>query len=107
MRWLQDGVEVATTRALAVGSGHAVTMRRFDRASQARLQAVPAHVALCAAGEELGCPQLAQLLRRVAPNGEIRSQQAQLIRRMVFDIFMGNTDDHEKNHALLRQANGH
>ena len=101
------GVEVAQTQALPVGTGHAVAVRRFDRAGQARLHAVSAHVALRAAGEEFGYPQLAQLLRRVAPAEAIRSQQAQLFRRMVFNILMDNTDDHEKNHALLRQANGH
>ena len=101
------GVEVAQTQALPVGTGHAVAVRRFDRAGQARLDAVSAHVALRAAGEEFGYPQLAQLLRRVAPAEAIRSQQAQLFRRMVFNILMDNTDDHEKNHALLRQANGH
>lgn len=26
---------------------------------------------------------------------------------MVFNILMDNTDDHEKNHALLRRADGH
>ena len=101
------GVEVATTRALPVGSVHAVAVRRFDRAGQARLHAVSAHVALRAAGEVPGYPQLAQLLRRVAPAGEIRSQQEQLFRRMVFNILIDNTDDHEKNHALLRQTDGH
>lgn len=101
------GIDVATTRALTVGSGHAVAVRRFDRAGHARLHAVSAHVALRAAGEELGYPQLAQLLRRLAPAGEIRSQQEQLFRRMVFNILIDNTDDHEKNHALLRHANGH
>ena len=40
--------------------------------------------------------KLAQLLRRVVPTEEIRSQQAQLFRRLVFDILMDNTDDHEK-----------
>lgn len=101
------GIEVAATRALPVGSGHAVAVRRFDRDGQARRHAVSAHVALRAAGEAFGYPQLAQLLRRVAPAGEIRNQQAQLFRRMVFNILMDNTDDHEKNHALLRQADGH
>lgn len=103
------GIETATTRALPVGLGlgHALAVRRFDRAGQARLHAVSAHVALRAAGEEAGYPQLAQLLRRVAPAQEIRSQQAQLFRRMVFNILIDNTDDHEKNHALLRQADGH
>ena len=104
------GIDVATTRALPIGSGHAVAVRRFDRIGRdgpKRLHAVSAHVALRAAGEAPGYPQLAQLLRRVAPAEEIRSQQAQLFRRMVFNILMDNTDDHEKNHALLRQADGH
>ena len=104
------GIDVASTRALVVGpakSAHAVAVRRFDRVGTARLHAVSARVALRAAGEELGYPQLAQLLRRVAPAEAIRSQQAQLFRRMVFNILIDNTDDHEKNHALLRQADGH
>ena len=101
------GVEVAATRALQVGANHALAVRRFDRAGAARRHAVSAHVALRAAGEDYGYPQLAQLLRRLAPAEAIRSQQEQLFRRMVFNILMDNTDDHEKNHALLRQADGH
>ncbi|MFM8554837.1 MAG: HipA domain-containing protein [Betaproteobacteria bacterium] len=45
---------------------------------------------------------MAQLLRRLAPAREIVSQQEQLFRRMVFNILIDNTDDHEKNHVLLR-----
>lgn len=104
------GIDVAATRALAVRparSAHAVAVRRFDRVGTLRLHAVSARVALRAAGEEFGYPQLAQLLRRLAPAEAIRSQQAQLFRRMVFNILIDNTDDHEKNHALLRQADGH
>jgi serine/threonine-protein kinase HipA len=101
------GIEVATTRALPLGSGHAVAIKRFDRNGPMRVHIVSAHVALRAAGEAPGYPQLAQLLRRLAPAEEIRGQQAQLFRRMMFNILMDNTDDHEKNHALLRQADGH
>ena len=54
----------------------------------------------------MGYPQLVQRLRRVAPAQEIRSQQAQLFRRLVFDILMDNTDGHEKSHALLWQPDG-
>lgn len=102
----QCGIDVAPTRALRVGSRHAVAIRRFDRQAGERLHAVSAKVALQAAGEELGYPHLAQLLRRMAPADHIAAQQAQLFRRMVFNILMDNTDDHEKNHALLRQADG-
>ncbi len=100
------GIDVARTRALPVGSRHAVAIQRFDRRGQLRLHAASAHVALRAAGEDLGYPQLAQLLRRLAPPAHIGTQQEQLFRRMVFNILMDNTDDHEKNHSLLRQPDG-
>lgn len=61
------GIDVAATRALPVGDRHAVAIRRFDRAGDQRVHAISAHVALRAVGEELGYPQLAQLLRRLAP----------------------------------------
>ena len=101
------GIEVATTRALPVYGRHAVAVRRFDRVGALRVHAISAFVALRAAGEELGYPQLAQLLRRLAPAAMIASQQEQLFRRMVFNILIDNTDDHEKNHALLRGSGGH
>jgi serine/threonine-protein kinase HipA len=100
------GIAVAATRALPVANRHAVAIRRFDRAGEKRLHAISAHVALRAVGEELGYPQFAQLLRRLAPAAQIGQQQEQLFRRMVFNILVDNTDDHEKNHALLRQPDG-
>ncbi len=100
------GIDAAPTRALKLASGHAVAIRRFDRVGAQRLHAISANVALRAAGENLGYPELAQLLRRLAPAGEIAQQQQQLFRRMVFNILMDNTDDHEKNHALLRRGDG-
>ena len=103
------GVNTADTRVFTVGSGHAVTVRRFDRVNRfgkARIHAVSSNVALKATGNELSYVSLAQLLRRVAPAAAIAGQQAQLFRRMVFNILIDNTDDHEKNHALLRQPDG-
>ena len=100
------GINAAPTRALELASGHAVAIRRFDRVGIQRLHAISANAALRAAGENLGYPELAQLLRRLAPAGEIAQQQQQLFRRMVFNILMDNTDDHEKNHALLRRNDG-
>ena len=100
------GIRVAGTRALRVGDRHAVAVKRFDRIGHERVHAQSANVALRAAGEELGYPQLAQLLRRLAPSDAIAAQQQELFRRLVFNILVDNTDDHEKNHALLRQADG-
>src|SRR5690606_9530578 len=82
------GIEVAQTRALPVGGRHAIAIRRFDRAGTARLHAITANVALRAAGEDFGYPQLAHLLRRLAAPGTIAQQQQQLFRRMVFNILI-------------------
>jgi len=101
------GIEVAATQALPLPRGHAVAVRRFDREAGRRRHVISAHVALRAAGETLGYPELAQLLRRLAHPERVRAQQHELFRRMVFNILIDNTDDHEKNHALLRGEDGH
>ena len=103
---------VAQTRPIALARGHAVAVQRFDRspvAAQAkRVHALSANVALRAAGEGLGYPELAQVLRRrgVTAASLGRAQMAELFRRMVFNILIDNTDDHEKNHALLLNDRG-
>ena len=94
------GILVCETRALKLRSGHAVAVRRFDRGPGLRVHALSAHVALRAAGQGYGYPELALLLRRRAPAEHFAQQGEQLFRRMVFNILIDNTDDHEKNHAL-------
>ncbi|HEX5045909.1 MAG TPA: HipA domain-containing protein [Gammaproteobacteria bacterium] len=97
------GIRVAQTRPIRLVDGHAVAVRRFDRSGDGRAHVLSAHVALRAAGEPYGYPELAQLLRRRGVNegdayvGDMR----ELFRRMVFNILIDNTDDHEKNHAVI------
>ena len=96
-------IEVARTQPIRLSDGHAVAIKRFDRVGGTRLHALTAQVALKAAAERFGYPELAQLLRRrgvTAGDTNIR-QMRELFRRMVFNILLDNTDDHEKNHALL------
>ncbi|MDL2336545.1 MAG: HipA domain-containing protein [Pseudomonadota bacterium] len=107
------GIRVAETRPIALPKGHAVAVKRFDRVGTGRRHALSARVALKAAGEPtMGYPELAQLLRRRGVvNGGRRSEQAreqmcELFRRMVFNILIDNTDDHEKNHTLLVNDRG-
>lgn len=100
------GINVAHTRALALPQGHAVAVERFDRLENTRLHVLSANTLLRAAGEPMGYPELSQLLRRYAQPSLIKHQQAQLFKRMVFNILIDNTDDHEKNHALIRTDQG-
>ena len=95
------GIHVAETRPIALGRDVAVAVRRFDRAAGKRLHALSANVALRAAGVELSYPNLALLLRRRGATEVNRRQMHELFRRLVFNILIDNTDDHEKNHVLL------
>jgi serine/threonine-protein kinase HipA len=51
----------------------------------------------------MGYPELARILRRVGITQDDMNQRdaRELFRRMVFNILVDNTDDHEKNHSLL------
>jgi serine/threonine-protein kinase HipA len=101
------GIRVAETRVVPLVGENALAVRRYDRDGERRIHCISAGTALRAqaiAGQEpeLGYPSLAQLLRRAGVTDEdvnLRDMQ-ELFRRMVFNILIDNTDDHEKNHAL-------
>jgi len=102
------GIRVAPTRVLSLVGQHAVAVRRFDRAGEQRIHCISAGTALRAAAPagqepEMGYPSLALLLRRagVVEGNANADDAAELFRRMVFNILLDNTDDHEKNHTLL------
>ena len=105
------GIQVAETRVLPLVGEHALAVRRYDRSGAMRIHCVSAGTALRAetvAGQEpqMGYPSLAQLLRRAGvAEGKLNLLDMQeLFRRMVFNILIDNTDDHEKNHALMMVA---
>ena len=97
------GIRTAETMPIRLVDGHAVAIKLFDRAAGGRRDALSANVALKASGAQLGYPELAQLLRRrgVVEEDVNVAQMRELFRRMVFNILIDNTDDHEKNHVLL------
>jgi serine/threonine-protein kinase HipA len=97
------GIRTAQTQTVRLTHGHAVAIKRFDRSRGVRLHSLSAAVALRAAGERFGYPELAQLLRRrgVTDGDAYVADMREVFRRMVFNILIDNTDDHEKNHALL------
>jgi serine/threonine-protein kinase HipA len=95
-------IRVAPTLPVRLTHGHAVAVKRFDRNAGLRVHCLSACVALRAAAERFGYPELAQLLRRrgVTQGDMYIDHMHELFRRMVFNILIDNTDDHEKNHAL-------
>ena len=104
----QAGICVAQTQVIHLVAANAVAIRRFDRVGGQRIHSISAGTAIRAATAagtepEMGYPQLARILRRIGvTQGDAHLTDAQeLFRRMVFNILVDNTDDHEKNHALL------
>lgn len=104
----QANITVAETQVVPLVGKHALAVRRYDRHGSQRIHCISAGTALRAetiAGQEpaLGYPSLAQLLRRagVAEDDHNLHDMQELFRRMVFNILIDNTDDHEKNHALM------
>jgi len=102
------GITVAQTRVIALAGFNVLAIRRFDRDPGRRIHSISAGTAIraaTAAGAEaqLGYPELARILRRVGlvQEGVNQHDARELFRRMVFNILIDNTDDHEKNHALL------
>lgn len=104
----QADINCAQTRVIRLAAEHALLVRRYDRIGNQRVHSISAGTALQATAwnepaHELGYPQLAQWLRRMGQTENKKNQQDmhELFRRMVFNILIDNTDDHEKNHALI------
>lgn len=102
------GITVAETQLVRLAGATAVAVRRFDREHGRRIHSISAGTAIRAATAsgtepEMGYPELARILRRIGITQDDTSQRdaRELFRRMVFNILIDNTDDHEKNHSLL------
>ena len=102
------GITVAETQVVRLVGTHAIAIRRFDREHGRRIHSISAGTAIRAAtasGAEpaMGYPELARILRRVGVVQDDSNQRdaRELFRRMVYNILIDNTDDHEKNHSLL------
>ena len=102
------GIRVAETMPVHLVGETALAVKRFDRTPDTRIHCISAGTALraiAAAGQapDMGYPKLAQLLRRAGNTANSANQQEmrELFRRMVFNILIDNTDDHEKNHSLI------
>jgi len=102
------GITVAETQVIRLADSHAIAVRRFDREQDRRIHSISAGTAIRAATPsgaepEMGYPELARILRRVGIAQDDMNQRdaREIFRRMVFNILVDNTDDHEKNHSLL------
>ena len=109
----QAGMYVADTAVLPLPprygkARHALTIERFDRLGPYRVHCQSAHTALRAAGLEQSYSNLATILLRLGHPDRQTAMREELFKRMLFNILMDNTDDHERNHSIsLNLADGY
>ena len=104
------GIHVAKTAALPIPrrrSRHALTIERFDRLGDVRLHCQSASTLLRAAGQDQSYAALAGVLLRIAHPDKQIAMREELFKRMVFNILMDNTDDHERNHSVRMTLDGY
>ena len=106
-------ISVPPIELASVGGKAVLLIRRFDRVSAGDGTFFRRHYmsALTAEGKGemdsplLSYPGLAELLRQKGGQN-FKADCAMLYRRMVFNLFVGNDDDHGKNHAFLIDPKG-
>ena len=106
------GIRAAATGVLPIPARHgkarhALTIERFDRVGDYRLHCLSARTVLRAARLQESYSALATVLLRLGHPDLQGAQREELFQRMVFNILMDNTDDHERNHSLRLGLDGY
>lgn len=106
------GINMAQTGVLPLPprhgkARHALTIQRFDRLGDLRLHCLSARTLLRAARLPESYGALATVLLRLGHPDRQGAMREELFRRMVFNILMDNTDDHERNHSVRLAFDGY
>jgi len=105
---LRAGIDMPQARSLPLSPrGHTFAVRRFDRASGSR-RAYASAMTLLDASDSTGHGylDLVQAIESAGDTARINGDLAQLFRRALFNILVGNRDDHLRNHGFLRSGDG-
>ncbi|WP_239381972.1 type II toxin-antitoxin system HipA family toxin [Frankia sp. CIT1] len=99
------GLTVAESELLTVAGRHVLLLSRFDRIGARRLGFASALTMLEASDGDLrSYLEIAEVVERYSPRAD--ADLRELYRRILFSILTGNTDDHLRNHAFLRERDG-
>ena len=106
------GINVAITGVLPIPprygkERHALTIQRFDRMGKYRIHCLSAKTVLRAARLSESYGALATVLRRLGHPDRQDVMREELFKRMVFNILVDNTDDHERNHSVRLAFDGY
>lgn len=95
------------TRLLSLSSrGHTFAVKRFDREGTRRRMYASAKTLLDLHSDGASYLDLASAVEQQGARGCIADGLVQLFRRAVFNVLVGNRDDHLRNHGFLREPTG-
>jgi serine/threonine-protein kinase HipA len=102
------GIVMPPTRVLALSRrGHTFAVQRFDRTPNTRRLYSSAMTRLARAESEgASYLDIVEAIETSGASSQIEQQLQQLFRRVLFNILIGNRDDHLRNHGFLRVGNG-
>ncbi|MGV6486693.1 type II toxin-antitoxin system HipA family toxin [Stenotrophomonas bentonitica] len=87
--------------------GHTFAVKRFDRTGNDRVYFASAHTLLDAEhSEDHSYLDLAGIIEESGAQGQIVDDLEQLFRRVLFNVLIGNRDDHLRNHGFIRRQTG-
>lgn len=102
------GIHVPESKLLRLGGQHSTfCVKRFDRHQTHRIMYASAMTCLGRRdGDEASYLDIAQFIRAHASKEMVGDQLEQLFRRVIFNVLVGNRDDHLRNHGFLRVQSG-
>ena len=105
---IRAGVDVPAARLVRLNNDfHTFCVQRFDRVKGARRFYASAMTLLRKEHSEgTSYLELAQFLRSSGDGAHAGADLEQLFRRVVFNVAVGNRDDHLRNHGFVLGANG-
>lgn len=104
---LAAGIEMPEAKPLALSKrGHTYAVKRFDRAGGHRWMYASAQTLLRMESDGASYLDLVQVTESQGARGRIATDLEQLFRRALFNVLIGNRDDHLRNHGFLREATG-
>jgi serine/threonine-protein kinase HipA len=105
---LDAGIAMPEARLLRLSDrGHTYAVQRFDRTPTARRMFSSAMTQLdVSESEGRSYLDLVQAIESAGTSTRIAHELEQLFRRVLFNILIGNRDDHLRNHGFLRAGDG-
>ena len=101
------GIGMPQARLLPLSSrGHTFAVKRFDRVGSSRRMYASARTMLDMESDGASYLDLVTVIEEQGASGTIAAGLEQLFRRAMFNVLVGNRDDHLRNHGFLRQPSG-